>query len=139
MADYEIKSTKLVSIKGPLVMADKGLLPNFTSWCLVGLSKLIKIFSFWILWFSNEFKRNRGRLISLDSLDAGGETLQVLVWLALISSDICDRCWRLSFFWFLRPDPSPWGYRNRSFLVAMCCQIVRRPNLGLAIKRLLHQ
>ena len=34
---------------------------------------------------------------------------------------------------------SPWGYRNRCFLFAMPCLIVRRPNLEVAIKRLLHQ
>ena len=29
--------------------------------------------------------------------------------------------------------------RNRCFLVALCCLIVRRPNLEVVIKRLLHQ
>ena len=40
---------------------------------------------------------------------------------------------------FLKPDLSPWGHRNRCFLVALCCQIVKRPNLEGAKKRLLHQ
>ena len=51
----------------------------------------------------------------------------------------CDYSWCLSFFGFLKPDLSPWGYRNRCFLVALCCLIVRRPNLKVATKRLLHQ
>ena len=40
-----------------------------------------------------------------------------------------DYCWCLSFFGFLRPDLSPWGYRNRCFLVALSHVIVRRANL----------
>ena len=44
-----------------------------------------------------------------------------------------------SFFSFHRPDLSPWGYRNRFFLVALCCLIVRTPNLEVATKWLLHQ
>ena len=28
------------------------------------------------------------------------------------------------FFGFLRPDVSPWRYRNRCFLVALCCGVV---------------
>ena len=47
--------------------------------------------------------------------------------------------WCLSFFGFTRPDLSPWGYGNRCFLVALCCLIVRRPNLEVATKRLLYQ
>ena len=43
------------------------------------------------------------------------------------------------FFSFLRPDLSPGGYGNRCFLVALCRLIVRRPNLEVATKRLLHQ
>ena len=43
------------------------------------------------------------------------------------------------FFRFLRPDRSLWGYRNRCFLAARCCLIVRRPNLEVTTKRLLHQ
>ena len=43
------------------------------------------------------------------------------------------------FFDSLRRDLSPWGYRNRCFLVALCHLIVRRPNLEVATKRLLHQ
>ena len=43
------------------------------------------------------------------------------------------------FFGFLRPNLSPWGYRNRCFLVALCPLIVRRLNLKIATKRLLHQ
>ena len=43
------------------------------------------------------------------------------------------------FLGFLRPDLSPWGYGNRCFLVVLCCLIVRRPNLEVATKRLLHQ
>ena len=43
------------------------------------------------------------------------------------------------FLGFLRPDQSPWGYRNRCFMVALCLLIVRRPNLEVATKRLLHQ
>ena len=43
------------------------------------------------------------------------------------------------FFGFLRPDLSPLGYGNRCFLVALCHLIVRRPNLEVATKQLLHQ
>ena len=43
------------------------------------------------------------------------------------------------FFGFVRPDLSPCGYWNRCFLVALCCLIVRRPNLEVATKRLFHQ
>ena len=43
------------------------------------------------------------------------------------------------FFGFLRPDLSLRGYRNRCFLVAVCCLIVRRLNLELAANRLLYQ
>ena len=43
------------------------------------------------------------------------------------------------FFGFLRPDLLPWGYRNRCFLVALCRLIVRRPNLEVVTKRILHQ
>ena len=50
----------------------------------------------------------------------------------------CDSCWCLSFFGFLRPELSPWGYGNRCFLVPLCYLIVRRPNLEVATKRLLH-
>ena len=39
-----------------------------------------------------------------------------------------------SFFGFLRPGLSPWGYGNRCFLIALCCLIVRRPNLEVATK-----
>ena len=42
------------------------------------------------------------------------------------------------FFGFLRPDLSPWGYRNRCFLVVLCCLIVRRLNLDVATKKLLR-
>ena len=45
----------------------------------------------------------------------------------------------LIFFGFLRPDLSPWGCRYRCFLVALHYLIVRRPNLAVATKRLLHQ
>ena len=31
---------------------------------------------------------------------------------------------------------SPWSYGNSCFLVAICCLIIRRPNLEVAIKRL---
>ena len=34
---------------------------------------------------------------------------------------------------------SPWRYRNRCFVVVFCCLVVRRPNLEVAAKRLLHQ
>ena len=51
----------------------------------------------------------------------------------------CDCCWCLSFFGLLRSDLSPWRYRNRCFLVALCCLIVRRPNLEVSTKGLLHQ
>ena len=40
-----------------------------------------------------------------------------------------------SFVGFLRP----WQYKNRCFLVAFCCLIVRRPNLEVATERILHQ
>ena len=35
----------------------------------------------------------------------------------------------ISFFGFLRPDLSPWRYRNRLFLIAFCRLIVLRLNL----------
>ena len=47
------------------------------------------------------------------------------------AGDSFDKCWCLSFFGFLKHDWSPWGYRNRCFLVALCCLIVWRPNLEL--------
>ena len=43
------------------------------------------------------------------------------------------------FCGFLRTDLSPRGYQNRCFLVALCHLIVRRPNLQVATKMLLHQ
>ena len=43
------------------------------------------------------------------------------------------------FFGFLRTGLSPGGYKNKCFLVALCCLIVRRPNLEVVTKRLLHQ
>ena len=43
------------------------------------------------------------------------------------------------FLGFLSRDLSPSGYRNRCFLVALCCLIVRRQNWKVAIKRILHQ
>ena len=46
--------------------------------------------------------------------------------------------WCLSFFDFLRPDLSPWGYRN---VLSGCIAppfIIRRPNLEVATKRFLH-
>ena len=43
------------------------------------------------------------------------------------------------FFGFLRPDLSPRGYGSTCFLVALCHLIVRRLNLEVATKRLLHQ
>ena len=45
----------------------------------------------------------------------------------------------LFFFGFFRPDLSLGVYRKRCFLVVLCCQIVRRLNSDIAIKRLLHQ
>ena len=51
----------------------------------------------------------------------------------------CDYCWCLPFFGFLRPDLSPWGYRNTCFLFALCHLIIRRPILEVAAKMLLHQ
>ena len=45
----------------------------------------------------------------------------------------------LSFVGFLRAQLSTLGYRNRCFLSALCHLIVRRPNLEVATKRLLHQ
>ena len=47
--------------------------------------------------------------------------------------------WCLSFFGFLRPDLSPWGYMDKCFLLALYCLIVRRPNLEVATKKLVHQ
>ena len=47
--------------------------------------------------------------------------------------------WCLSFFWLWQTWPVTWGYWNTCFLVALCLLIVRRPNLEVAIKRLLHQ
>ena len=46
----------------------------------------------------------------------------------------CDYCWCLSFFGFLESDLSPWRYRNRCFLVALCHLIIRRQNLEVATK-----
>ena len=46
----------------------------------------------------------------------------------------CDYSWCLSFFGFLKPDLSPWGYRNRCFLIALCRLIIRMPNLNAATK-----
>ena len=46
-------------------------------------------------------------------------------------------CW--SFFWLWQTWPVTWGYWNTCFLVALCLLIVRRSNLEVAIKRLLHQ
>ena len=43
------------------------------------------------------------------------------------------------FFGFRSPGLSPWQYRNRCSLVALCRLLVRRANLEVAIKRLLHQ
>ena len=43
------------------------------------------------------------------------------------------------FFGFRRADLSNWGYWNRYFLVPLCRLIVRRPNLEVVTKRLLHQ
>ena len=45
----------------------------------------------------------------------------------------------LILFGLLRPDLSPWGYRNGYFLVALCHLKVRRSNLEVVTKRLLHQ
>ena len=42
------------------------------------------------------------------------------------------------FFGFLRPDLSPSAYGNKCFLVALCHLIVRRTNLEVMTKRLLH-
>ena len=46
--------------------------------------------------------------------------------------------WTRILFGFLRPDLSPWRYRNRLFLIAFCRLIVLRLNLKVT-KRLLHQ
>ena len=46
----------------------------------------------------------------------------------------CDYCWCLPFFGFLRLDLSPWGYRIRCFLIALCCLTIRMPNLNVATK-----
>ena len=51
----------------------------------------------------------------------------------------CYSCWCLSFFGLLRPDLSPWRYRNRRFLTALLFLIVNTPNLKVATKRHLHQ
>ena len=37
------------------------------------------------------------------------------------AGDSCGYCWCSSFFGFLRADLSSWGYRNKYFLVALCC------------------
>ena len=57
-----------------------------------------------------------------------------------------DECWwkpwlvsMLIIFLAFRPDLSPWGYRNRCVLVALCRMIVMRPNLEVVPKRLLDQ
>ena len=63
------------------------------------------------------------------SVETGRWTLVV----AVISVDAYP------FFGFLRPGMSPWGYRNRCFLITLHHLIVRRPNLEIVTKRLLHQ
>ena len=65
--------------------------------------------------------------------------LTMIIGISLIAGGTCDYCWYLSFFGFLRLDLSPWGCRNRYFLVAFCRLIVRRPNLKVATNRPLHQ
>ena len=42
------------------------------------------------------------------------------------------------FFGFLRPDLSPWKYRNTCFLLELYRLIVTRPNFEVATNRLLH-
>ena len=43
------------------------------------------------------------------------------------------------FFDFLISDLSPGGYRNSCFLITLCRLKVRRSNLEVVTKRLLHQ
>ena len=74
-------------------------------------------------------KTEPGFIVRSDETGLGRWTLVV----AVISVDAYP------FFGFLRPDLSPSGYWNRCFLVALCRLIVRRPNLEVVTKRLLHQ
>ena len=54
-----------------------------------------------------------------------------LTWLReMKSGGSCDWCWWLSFFGFLRPDLTPWGYSNRCFLVALWRLIVTKLGSG---------
>ena len=59
-----------------------------------------------------------------------------IYWSLNFVSKIAKKC--LSFFYFLKPDMSPWRYRNWCFLVALCNMIVRRQKLEIATKRVLH-
>ena len=43
------------------------------------------------------------------------------------------------FFWLFQTGHVTLRYRNRCFLVALCCMIVRRLNLEIVIKRLFHE
>ena len=74
-------------------------------------------------------KTEPGFIVRSDETGLGRWTLVV----AVISVDAYP------FFGFLRPDLSPRGYWSRCSLVALCRLIVRRPNLEVATKRLLHQ
>ena len=71
--------------------------------------------TFWII---GSFETDLGRLIMI---------------LALINLNA------FPFLFFLRPDLSPWGYRNRCFLVALCYLIIRRSDLEVATKKLHKQ
>ena len=81
------------------------------------------IFSYWLV------KTESGFIVR--SVETGlGRWMLVI---AVISVDAYP------FFGLLRPDLSPWGYRNKCFLVALCCLIVRRLMLEVPTKRFLHQ
>ena len=51
---------------------------------------------------------------------------------AVINVDSCS-----FFFLALRPDPSPCGYRNRCFLVALCPLCVHTASGGMDISEVL--
>ena len=57
-------------------------------------------------------------------------------WLRELNANGSSDCyWCLSFCGLLRPDLSPWGYRDRCFLVAFWHLIVRRLNLEVLLHK----
>ena len=112
---------------------------NFASWNIfkyfMGREITLKYFSQILNYFHEKLKYWVG-VQQGQSYPMGRRCLFSLGWpsfSAVISVDV------YLFLAFLRSDQSPWGYRNRGFLVALCYLIVRRLNLEVATKRLLHQ